>query len=397
MANNRYKLATGGTYTPVAFQGNTREFIMPDVNLYANVVQHQNALEAQNAQGLAKYREARGALQKAFAEAELKINEKDIPFFREYADEQLSKLDDAIAIATAEKKAGNPNYSNNLITDALGFASQLGGETARVSALMMKRNAEYEQNDTIQKQRVASGKISQETYDWWKEQNPFVSDYTKDEQGRVITGGTYKPNSVPVDDINWDKEYQAAFSTISPNKGVAYEVTENGIISNQWDNVTLQRILDNLHERMQNPELNAQINQAYSVAKNYYKNLEAKLNDSNLTEVEKNQIQQQLNKDGNRFYRNGTFVGLDEFYLLKTTNSNIVKNMAYSYNSGKIKNATPNPNPNKKDDRVYPGVTAIEHWIEAAENFASGEQMNQWDNNTVANARQSADNIKNSH
>lgn len=124
------------------------------------------------------------------------------------------------------------DYSNKAKADIMSAAAMGDMDEARFRAEKwasdaannpqvrnrIRANAEYDRNVKVQQERLARHEISQDTYDWWYNKNPYQYADDYDENGNLT--GAYKEQDYnqPVNDINWSDLVEKAFSRISPNR-----------------------------------------------------------------------------------------------------------------------------------------------------------------------------------
>lgn len=156
------------------------------------------------------------------------------------------------------------NYKNNVKSDIEKAASIGDMDEARYRAERwasdaannpqisnrIKANANYEQEDKIQQERLSRHEISDATYRWWKAKNPFKYSDSYDSNGNLTGAFNEMDYNAPVADIDWRKIVEEAFQGVSVNRSGVSNSTEK-----QWSTTT-ETPVDNTGQNVKRQDLN---------------------------------------------------------------------------------------------------------------------------------------------
>lgn len=244
--------------------------------------------------------------------------------------------------------------------EAINSAVRLAGEASKSGELIdrIKTNEQYQELDNAQKARV-NKTISQDTYNWWKQNNPYKFKPIVDGFGNV-TGGEEIDFSAPYDDINFAGLYDAAFKLISPDKNeVSRSSRRDSSTSDEtgsrgggsassstqsYVRVKKEDILKNVQELIALlPNGINQVEQSYEVYKyktqqlnNELSNLESELTtlvegttEYNNKNKEIEDLKSQINKREQLMTSNGGPISYEEYYTRMLANEVFPESLAY--------------------------------------------------------------------
>lgn len=264
--------------------------------------------------------------------------------------------------------------------NALRSATLLAGQAAKDGEILdrIEANTEYQKGLDILKKKVSDGKISQETFNWYKDKH-YQYDYNeiRDDDGN-ITGGylATDTNNTPLDDISWESMVSLAYKLITTKKGsntLKYQIenktnssvysqvgtdskgnpnyiltapntSEGRVSTNDIDSeIKFEDIVSNLREILRDPGRNAQLNQAFEVAKYSFEQLENKLKDykshnaeyyglsEEEYETKVNNLQQQVDFQAQYMKDNGSIISFENYVANKINNSQYAKTLAHRH------------------------------------------------------------------
>lgn len=148
------------------------------------------------------------ALDTMFSNATSKLNRDDKETMQWYDNFQKKYKDEIRQFMI------NGNYG-----DAVKFGTMLASEAANDKEFLGRQHS-YEtykkQYDTIE-DKFSKGSIRKETFELWKEDNPYFFTPMTDKEGNVLGGYAWEPTTVPVDDINFFTLYKLAEGLINPD------------------------------------------------------------------------------------------------------------------------------------------------------------------------------------
>lgn len=248
--------------------------------------------------------------------------------------------------------------------EAINSAVRLAGEASKSGELIdrIKTNEQYQEMDNAQKARINKG-ISQETYNWWKQNNPYKFKPIVDGFGNV-TGGEEIDFSAPYDDINFAGLYEAAFKLVTPDKNEVSRSSrresstsdESGSrgggsassSSQSYTRVKKENILNNIQELIALlPGGISQVEQSYNVYKYKTQELNNRLSslESELTALvegtteynnkhkEIEDLRSQINKREELMSSNGGAIRYDEYYARMLCDELLANNLAFDWRS----------------------------------------------------------------
>lgn len=279
----------------------------------------------------------------------VKLNAAEDKWKNDYVNDIMSKIDNAAQFG---------DYSA-----ALETATDLAGSALSDPALMgrVRANEQYEEEIKRQKDRVARGEISQNTYGWWLKNNPYKYSDIRDDNGTIVGGTEYEPTSRPVNDINWASAALAAFKMVSPYKmskstdgsttvhnntaspltrgkntykpGEA--ISSSGHSSQSEERVTKEQITARMEELLSaTPDGYRQAEQAFDVAMYDFQNMVDKYNsliEENPDSKEAKDLAQKIDQRKHLMYRNGSLIDYKEYYSRMITDSLFAEGLAYDW------------------------------------------------------------------
>lgn len=332
-------LAAGG-FTPAAFT----PFVYAPKEFDVTPLQKSLAILDERKERTDQQRAAiRSALGK------VKLNAAEDKWKNDYVNDIMSKIDNAAQFG---------DYSA-----ALETATDLAGSALSDPALMgrVRANEQYEEEIKRQKDRVARGEISQNTYGWWLKNNPYKYSDIRDDNGTIVGGTEYEPTSRPVNDINWASAAMAAFKMVSPDKmskstdgsttvhnntaspltrgkstykpGEA--ISSSGHSSQSQERVTKEQITARMEELLSaTPDGYRQAEQAFDVAMYDFQNMVDKYNsliEENPDSKEAKDLAQKIDQRKHLMYRNGSLIDYKEYYSRMITDSLFAEGLAYDW------------------------------------------------------------------
>lgn len=279
----------------------------------------------------------------------VKLNAAEDKWKNDYINDIMSKIDNAAQF-------GDYSAALETATDLAGKSLSDPALTSRVRA-----NEQYEEEIKRQKERVAKGEISQNTYAWWLKNNSYKYSDIRDDNGNVIGGTEYEPTSRPVNDINWASTAMAAFRMVSPYKmskstdgsttvhnntgapltrgGKTYKpgegISSSGHSSQSQEKVTKEQITARMEELLSaTPDGYRQAEQAFDVAMYDFQNMVDKYNsliEENPDSQEAKDLAQKIDQRKHLMYRNGSLIDYKEYYSRMITDSLFAEGLAYDW------------------------------------------------------------------
>ena len=322
----------------------------------------------------------RAAIAKALGD--VKLNAAEDKWKQNYIDSISSRIDSAAQFG---------DYSS-----ALETATRLAGEALSDPALKgrIRANEQYEEELKTQKALRDRGEISQATYNWWLKKNPYSYADVTDENGRIVGGTEFNPESRPVADINWASTAMAAFKMITPYKNSvsrqgSSSVTNNsgqsvtrgkitakpgeaigssGGSSQSQEKVTKEEIIANMEEMLKATlDGYRQAEQAYDVAMDEFNDMVAQYNTlikENPNSEKAKDLAQKIDVRKQLMYRNGSKIDYKEYYARMVTDNLFAKGLAYDWrtsstsgsSSYSITDNTPSGNSTVRSNQPFPGA-----------------------------------------
>ena len=281
------------------------------------------------------------------------------------ADIKLNEAEDewkANYIADIQKQIDNASQFGNY-SAALDTAKRLAGEAISNPALRgrIRANEQYEKEVQTQQARRDRGDISQATYKWWMKNNPYKYQDNYDDNGNIIGGSIYEPESRPVNDINWASAAMAAFKMITPYKNSTSSqgsssvtnqsgqsvtkgkitakpgegISSSGGSSMSQEKVTKEEIVANMEEMLKaTPDGYRQAEQAYDVAMDEFNTMVEEYNNliaENPNSEKAKALQQKIDVRSKLMYRNGSKIDYKEYYARMVTDSLFAQGLAYDW------------------------------------------------------------------
>lgn len=183
------------------------------------------------------------------------------------AREQLHQDDETLAWFDAKaRKIEDDIKTASEVGDyatALQTGIEAAGNVANDTELnaRIRTNAQYNEEYDKQRDRIGKG-ISQATFDWWVDTNPYTHTNIYDKEGRVTGAQDWKAENTPVDDLNASQLAFTAFKLLSPEKsnssgssnvkpGTEQEYNElTSGYTNNYEKISVDRIYTNINEIM---------------------------------------------------------------------------------------------------------------------------------------------------
>ena len=266
---------------------------------------------------------AKGAIDVALAETELKLHENDKEWFRNYKEDINNKIQSNI-------DAGNFGV-------AFRTAKTTAGEVAKDSAILsrIEANTKYLENEKALDERVKSGEISQDTRDWWlATQGSYENRITYDDKGVA----TLKNTGPLYSDIT-DSEIWAAIAKLIPaekgsSSGQGSTTNADGTGSGwqsgkSYEKLSKERLQAAVLAYMSDATNQAKFKQKYDVEKFKAEKLQQEYY-STSDENRRKEIEVELQSSG-MLGANNQIINYDEYQNNKLKNSPWGDLLSYNY------------------------------------------------------------------
>lgn len=314
-------------FNPVAFTPFQYEYKPNDFSILERSL-------AQREQRMNNAAEAKGAIDVALAETELKLHENDKEWFRNYKEDINNKIQSNI-------DAGNFGV-------AFRTAKTTAGEVAKDSAILsrIEANTKYLEDEKTLDERVKSGEISQDTKDWWlATQGSYENRITYDDKGVA----TLKNTGPLYGDIT-DSEIWAAIAKLIPaekgsNSGQGSTTNVDGTGSGwqsgkSYEKLSKERLQAAVLAYMSDSTNQAKFKQKYDVEKFKAEKLQQEYN-STSDEDRREEIEVELQSSG-MLGANKQIVSYEEYQNNKLKNSPWGDLLSYNYVTTTSGNVTDN-------------------------------------------------------
>lgn len=180
-------------FNPLVFTPTTA-----DMSILANSLAQREARETKATEQVAAFNNVATQLRAA-------VNPAEHQWVDDYIEKSSKDFTDSI-------NAGN--FSTGM-KQAILAGSNLMKAPEAVGRIKAQEKFDKEVNN--QKDRVKNKKISQETFDWWMNNNPYHYEDIKDSNGNIISGTDNPIDNVPVDDIDISELAKKAYTLIVPD------------------------------------------------------------------------------------------------------------------------------------------------------------------------------------
>ena len=303
-------------FNPVAFTPFQYEYKPNDFSILERSL-------AQREQRMNNAAEAKGAIDVALAETELKLHENDKEWFRNYKENINNKIQSNI-------DAGNFGV-------AFRTAKTTAGEVAKDSSILsrIEANTKYLEDEKALNERVKSGEISQDTKEWWlATQGSYENRITYDDKGVA----TLKDTGPLYSDVT-DSEIWAAIAKLIPaEKGSSSSQGSNtnadgtgkGWQSGKsYERLSKERLQEAVLTFMSDSTNQAKFKQKYDVEKFKAEKLQQEYN-STSDETRRKEIEVELQSSG-MLGANKQIVSYEEYQANKLKNSPWGDLLSYEY------------------------------------------------------------------
>ncbi len=304
-------------------------------------------LERSLAQREARMKEAaqnKSAIDRTLGELELKLNPAEAEWFEGYKQDIRNQIQSSI---------DSGDYGA-----AIRNATTLAGSVIQDPRILgrIRSQEAYQKELQTQQARRDRGEISQNTYDWWINNNKYSYTDNVDGNGNFVEGSPWQAVTRPVKDINWAEQAATAFKLITPKKnqtskggGSSTTNVDGTGDGNKWSKsnrtefITVEDILGNIDELLSaTPDGYRQAEQAYNVAVYDYNRLEAQYNSLSDTDPQKEIINQQLIARQQLLRKNGVPIDYKEYYARMITNNRYASTLAYNWKTSSNESFTSN-------------------------------------------------------
>ena len=303
-------------FNPVAFTPFQYEYKPTDFSVLERSL-------AQREQRMNEAAEAKGAIDVALAETELKLHENDKEWFRNYKEDINNKIQSNI-------DAGNFGV-------AFRTAKTTAGEVAKDSAILsrIEANTKYLEDEKALNERVKSGEISQDTREWWlATQGSYENRITYDNKGVA----TLKNTGPLYSDIT-DSEIWAAIAKLIPaekgsSSGQGSTTNADGTGSGwqsgkSYEKLSKERLQAAVLAYMSDSTNQAKFKQKYDVEKFKAEKLQQEYN-STSDENRRKEIEVELQSSG-MLGANNQIISYKEYQDNKLRNSPWGDLLSYNY------------------------------------------------------------------
>ena len=317
---------TAPTIAPVQYQ-----YRPTSLSILQRSLEQREARMKESAEAKANMDAALGQL-----ETQLHNDPETNQWFSDYKADIQKQIQDEVEVG---------NYGS-----AIRTAKRLAGETAKDSGLIgrITANSEYEKFVESQRQRVGKD-IDNATFNWWLANNPYKYNPAFDTSGNEVRG-KLETLKAAENTISFEQLWVTAAKMVEEeanststgggygNKPLTENETEQGVApshkgsnADAYHRKTSERIQEVYNELISSPAVQAQLHQAYEVAKWNYEELDKKLEDLNLTNQEAADIAKQLQDYKPLLNRNGSRITTYEEWFEKNNNqSPYARSLAYN-------------------------------------------------------------------
>lgn len=313
-------------FQPTVFTPSQYEYQAADMSI----------LERSLAQREARMKEAaqnKSAIDRTLGELELKLNPAEAEWFEGYKQDIRNQIQSSI---------DSGDYGA-----AIRNATTLAGSVIQDPRILgrIRSQEAYQKELQTQQARRDRGEISQNTYDWWINNNKYSYTDSTDGNGNYVESSPWEAESRPVKDINWAEQAITAFKLITPKKNTTnksgdysttnVDGTDNGskwVNNSSFETVNVEDILANIDELLDStPDGRRQAEQAYNVAMFDFKRLKDRYDTMSPEDPEYAAVGQQLENRKKLMYKNASPISYQEYYARMVTNNRYASTLAYEW------------------------------------------------------------------
>ena len=313
-------------FAPASFTPSQYEYQAADIGI----------LERSLAQREARMKEAaqnQSTIDRALGEIELKLNPSEAQWFEGYKQDIKNQIQSSI---------DSGDYG-----EAIRTATYSAGSTVQDPRILgrIRSQEAYQKELQTQQARRDRGEISQNTYDWWVNNNKYSYTDAKDGNDNYVEGSPWQAETRPVADMNYAEQATLAYKLITPKK---INVSKSGGHSttnidgtgdgNKWnktnnvEEISVEDILDNIDELLSaTPDGYRKAEQAYDVAMFDFNRLQEQYNSLSADDPEKEKLGQQLDARKKLMYKNGSPISYQEYYARMITDNRYAHTLAYKW------------------------------------------------------------------
>lgn len=313
-------------FAPASFTPSQYEYQAADMGI----------LERSLAQREARMKEAaqnQSTIDRALGEIELKLNPSEAQWFEGYKQDIKNQIQSSI---------DSGDYG-----EAIRTATYSAGSTVQDPRILgrIRSQEAYQKELQTQQARRDRGEISQNTYDWWVNNNKYSYTDVKDGNGNYVEGSPWQAETRPVADMNYAEQATLAYKLITPKKS---NVSKSGGHSttnvdgtgdgNKWnktnnvEEITVEDILANIDELLSaTPDGYRKAEQAYDVAMFDFNRLQEQYNSLSADDPEKEKLGQQLDARKKLMYKNGSPISYQEYYARMITDNRYAHTLGYKW------------------------------------------------------------------
>lgn len=325
-------------FQPTVFTPSQYEYQAADMSI----------LERSLAQRESRMKEAaqnKSAIDRTLGELELKFNPAEAEWFEGYKQDIRNQIQSSI---------DSGDYGA-----AIRNATTLAGSVIQDPRILgrIRSQEAYQKELQTQQARRDRGEISQNTYDWWINNNKYSYTDSTDGNGNYVEASPWQAATRPVKDINWAEQAATAFKLITPKKNTSSKGGGSSTTNvdgtgegSKWssssgiEEITVEDILGNIDELLSaTPDGYRQAEQAWNVAQFDYKRLEQQWRDAVASgSADADTLGAQLEERKKLMYKNGSPIGYKEYYARMITNNHYAGTLAYKWTTSSKDNFTSN-------------------------------------------------------
>lgn len=222
----------------------------------------------------------------------------------------------------------------------------------------MSASNEYKQRVESERKRIGvAGGISQEAFNWWKENNKYEYNPVYDDNGNEI-GGSHKELSDLQASLHVEDLFAEAEKLVAEEANQTTTVNDNGQSGSSYRRKTEKDIRSALNELLSKSEIQSRLHQQFEVDKYTLKQLETKYNNEISAGDEENakNTSQQIEQYKKFLYRNGQpITDYNTWFENHITKSVYGKTLSYNRTTDVINNSTDTPSSPKHNNTFIPG------------------------------------------
>lgn len=286
MSDRLYKMATGGGYTPVVFQGSSINLPTPNLDILR---QGWEAREARQDKAI----QQQTAIDVALGKIQEQLNPNELEWFDDYKDNINNQI---------QTQINEGNY-----TTAIRTATSLAGKVAKDKDVL-GRIKQQEYFKTAQDKVVNDKTLSDDTKEWW---------VTNHQYNYNPTLGAQEVTDLPTGPTDYIALAAKAIQLAAPEQGSqgTVDITNQTHSSYSWSRLSADKIKEVFNSVLAStPGARQSIMQDKAVDKYTLAKLAKELQDTNLSESERKEKQERLNILSNRLKNdNGTWLSDDEY------------------------------------------------------------------------------------